>query len=260
MKKTLLVISIICIQLQLALACTFVPNAFCFAVNNPDTDLVVSGYITAVDTDGINIEVIQIISGVETRTNLRVWDGTDFDCNGNHSMAASDFGVVNDTIILILPQIDSMENIWDEIGDYRRPENYENTTFLMVKNNVVNGFLSGDIFNTVGALTEFDYDLFIEYWLEDNGCDRITDTETPLWQRNLKVYPNPTSNSINLTADRDFGSFRLELIDIYGDVARIEICDKDCRNVPMQHLASGMYVLRIRKENKIVYREKIIKI
>src|SRR5687767_15182108 len=46
---------------------------------------------------------------------------SDFDCNGIWSMSASDIGGLYDTIVIILPKIIDIENEWDIIGDFRRP-------------------------------------------------------------------------------------------------------------------------------------------
>ena len=93
--------------------------------------------------DGIDLEVIDILAGSESRDTIHIWDGTDWDCNGLFSMAASDLGGLNDSIIVILPLIGSIENTWDVLGDYRRPDYFEYIPELRITNGVVIGYITG---------------------------------------------------------------------------------------------------------------------
>ncbi len=259
MKRTLLFLIFISTYAQTAFACTFVPKSFCETASLHPESIVVSGTVTAKDSDGINLELIEVISGVETRTNIRIWDGTDFECNGVFSMAGGDFVSVDDVIFLILPKITDIENSWDIAGDYRWPNVYEYTSMLRVIDNTVTGFISGLPFPTEQGVFEFDFDLFTQYWIEDSGCDNITDTDDIDNILDLKFYPNPASSHINLLLDNSFGAFKFELIDIFGRVAMSTSCDANCLDISISHLPQGSYLARIRKKDKIMFTTKFIK-
>jgi hypothetical protein len=124
-------------------ACSWIPLSFCATSNARPDDVVISGRIVNADQDGIDLEVIDVLKGVETRQSIRIWDGTDFDCNGPFSMAAIDLGGLDDTIIVVLPLITALENTWDVLGDYRRPDYFGYTPELTVANGLVHGFTSG---------------------------------------------------------------------------------------------------------------------
>jgi len=157
--------------------------------------------ITDVDTLGINIEVITVLRGSENRTNIRIWDGTDFDCNGIFSMAAADIGNVNDSLVIILPRIDSLENQWEILNDYRRPEPYTLTTSLRIINGFVQGFISGNTpWIASSYLSSFKYEDFILSLINEEGCDRITSVSKSNLDQ-IKVYPNPVNDILFIESD-----------------------------------------------------------
>ncbi len=124
----------------------------------------VSGRIVNVDEEGIDLEVIDVLKGEESREVIRIWDGTDFDCNGPFSMAASDLGGLNDTILVILPLITEVENTWDVLGDFRRPDYFEFTPELIVMNGVVHGFISGPYWSPTWLMPYLD---LVSNWSND---------------------------------------------------------------------------------------------
>jgi len=89
------------------------------------------------------MKVIEVLRGEESSTTIRIWDGTDFDCNGIRSMAASTIGAEEEVYIIALETITEIENSWDVIGDYRRPMHYGRTPELKVDGEIVTGFISG---------------------------------------------------------------------------------------------------------------------
>jgi len=260
MKKYITILSIIFLHVQLGNACTFIPKSFCdTAMEFPD-NLIVSGYITAVDTDGINFEILEILAGTETRTNIRIWDGTDFDCNGIFSMAASDFGVIDDTLILNLPLIVSIENTWDNIGDYRRPNNYEYSPVLHVSEGGANGFIKGYVWDYDLSIFEFDFDLFTQYWIEDSGCDNIVNTNEESKFLDVKIFPNPTSNLINIQMEDLKSDMQIEVVDPFTQKVVVAPCYLNCTTIGVQDLVDGFYILRIRQGTRIMYSGKFIKV
>src|SRR5688572_14853560 len=121
-------------------ACSVLSTAFCTEATH--YKLVIKGKIINSVSHGIRIQVLHVLKGIEPRDTITIWDGTDFDCNGLVSMAASGMGITGDTILTMLPQIDSIANNWDVIGDYRRPYNFGPTTELKIINDTIVGFIA----------------------------------------------------------------------------------------------------------------------
>lgn len=157
---------------QTALACSWIPVPFCETSNARPSDAVISGRIINVDMDGIDLEVIDVLRGEEDREIIRIWDGTDWDCNGLFSMAAADLGSVDDSIIVVLPLIDTIENTWDVLGDYRRPDYYEHQTELRITNGVVHGAITG--FSS-SIIDEMLYPELVALWAGGSGiCSELS--------------------------------------------------------------------------------------
>lgn len=95
-------------------------------------NLIVYGLIATQDQDGLDLNIIEVLRGSESKSQIRIWDGTDFECNGIWDMSAGTIGTIGDTIIISLPRITVNENPWDVIGDYRRPDPYRFTSELTV--------------------------------------------------------------------------------------------------------------------------------
>ncbi len=231
-------------------ACTFTPEPFCSTVMNtrPD-DVIIAGVISGVDTLGINIEIVTILRGTENRTNVRIWDGTDFDCNGFFSMAAADIGNVNDSIIIALPKIDSLENQWDVLGDYRRPEPYTLTTSLAIKNGFVEGFITGSHFGGIIVdIGSFKYTEFIQSFTNEQSCDRIVNTSQTHLNK-LKIYPNPVNEILIIESDRD----DIISLYIYGYNGIITAIIDASSNHPinLSYLPTGVYAILTDKKELV---------
>jgi hypothetical protein len=153
---------------QPAMACSWVPMSFCETSNARPEDVVISGKILSVDEDGMDLEVIHVLKGIESNQIIRIWDGTDFDCNGLFSMSASMLGSVDDTIIVVMPLITEIENTWDVVGDYRRPDYFGVTTELQVANGIISGYIWGPI---SAPIWQMPYQDLIANWSEGpDGC------------------------------------------------------------------------------------------
>lgn len=146
-----------------AIACSWVPSSFCGTSDLRPNDVVLSGKVVGVDMDGIDLEVIDVLRGMESRDTIRIWDGTDFDCNGLFSMAASNLGELNDSILVVLPLITEVENTWDVIGDYRRPDFFGHTTELRITNGVISGYVWGPAMTPIWQMA---YQHLVSNWGE----------------------------------------------------------------------------------------------
>lgn len=230
------------------LACSFSPDPFCSNARDFPDQLIVAGVISGVDIDGIDLDVIRIIRGEESKTTIRIWDGTDFDCNGLHSMAADNIGVVNDTVILMLPKIDSIRNVWDVIGDYCTPDFYVHSKVLRVKNNIVRGFIQG----VAGApdeyiIWEFDYAAFVGSFLEEMDCSNITDVNELSESNSVLVFPNPATDNLWIDIAK---ATTFSIHDIIGNSVSIGNLKSGRNNISIEELRRGLYFLYLGEGNR----------
>lgn len=261
MKHFLIFLLSFLFSFQLVMACSFIPDSFCKTAAEFSDHIIVSGYISSVDEDGINFEIIKIIRGDETRVNIRIWDGTDFDCNGLHSMAASDFGKVNDSLILILPKIDSLENNWDVLGDYRRPNDYTQSPLLTLQNNEVRGFIQGDVFAPPEYnLFTLPYDLFSDSWLEQNDCTGISTTNESINEPDFSIFPNPSADRIFLSSNKNFNAIDVRIFDQQGMEVMTVKKAQDQTSLLIDSLIPGLYYLRLEDKNNILATRRFTKL
>ena len=248
MKIRVPLLLIFCFIYNFSFACSFATESFCSTTEIRADDLVVTGIISEVDDDGIDLEVIRVLRGVEDRTTIRIWDGTDFDCNGFFSMAAADIGQLTDTVVIILPQIDSLENTWEILGDYRRPDPYSYFSTLVVTDGNLNGFIWG-VPGMPDPLVSFPYNQFIENYEEYLDCSFTLDTEDVLELGNITVT-NPMRDRISLHSTQKLRMAAIHLIDLQGRVhLNADVNQSYYWHDNTDHLPSGVYFLRIQEAN-----------
>ena len=253
MKKITLLLFSVLIYLNSSFACSYYPISFCATSEEKDEDIIVSGKIISIDSDGINLQVLEVLRGEENRSILRIWDGTDFDCNGLFSMASSDLGSVNDSIIVILPKIDSLQNTWDVIGDYRRPNYFGYIPKLIIKDGIVEGFIKG----LTGAPTEYiansvNYDEFIETYTSNGDCSEIKVGTNDINGLNQSIiFNNPVNNSLKIKITNQ--SSNQKTINIYNSygifVKSIKSRNEDI-GINTSQFPAGIYFGKVSYENK----------
>jgi hypothetical protein len=90
------------------------------------------------------------------------------------------------------------------------------------------------------------------------GCNNITldDNEIPAAENIIKIYPNPSNDYINLSYNSEKMTYsKLVISNLQGEVVYIQdISEK----VDISNFLDGIYFLEVKKENKIMQREKII--
>lgn len=242
MKDLLSMLFMMIVLVHTCAACTFLPDSFCQTANSQVEATILSGVISSVDSDGINFEVLSVVRGIESRTNIRIWDGTDFDCNGPFSMAASDFGDVGDTLVVILPLIDEIENDWDVIGDYRRPDTYTSTPVLHVIDGVAYGLIQGDaIAPPEFNLLSFPLEELVQFYSQDQDCSQITEVKDIDYSFGIKAYPNPTTGTITIALDVPSAQTELRIYDALGSLVEFRILSAKMTNVELGHLAPAVY-------------------
>ena len=78
----------------------------------------------------------------------------------------------------------------------------------------------------------------------------------------LKIYPNPTSNNLNLLMeDTPKSELKLEVYTISGQLVsekQLPAFEKEHR-INIQHLQSGVYLVKLVSDSQVVYSIKIVK-
>lgn len=228
------------------IACSFIPDSFCKTNNTFPDNIIASGKIVHVDEDGINLEIIQILRGDVSTDTIRIWDGTDFDCNGPWSLAASQLGALGDSILINIPLIDTIQNTWDVIGDYRMPEPYSATHQLRIDNDTVRGFITG--YPAPGYyLRELSYNDFLADWETSmSDCSLWVDTDNVESQKPVISYTNPINDicTIKFSGELDFQK-QIEVYFFDGKKVKTTNSHYDTVELDFSSFASGIYFVRI---------------
>lgn len=258
MKKIFITIMILQLTNNI-IGCTFVPKSFCETLDFRTEDNVLMGKISFIDEDGIELEVIEVLRGEENRETIRIWDGTDFECNGIWSMEANDMGEINDTIIAILPKILEIENNWDIIGDYRRPNYYELTTQLEIENGNAIGFISGYISAPPENNTfEIAYDLLKDNLENSIECNLSVDIEEIEKRNNIKIN-NPINGELIVWTENISEPLLLKIYSSDGIEMRTEKIEFNKVIIDMIDMSNGLYFLRFEKNDNRYLMKKLVK-
>lgn len=126
---------------------------------------------------------------------------------------------------------------------------------------------NGDIFIHMNVRLDSIYNFSAGGWqclLKINGDELGITTETKETQNSelISVYPNPTSDHINIKSKKDFGKIDVLLINRLGQVVYQKI-DSDLNSyLSLQNIPSDMYFLMIRNHisKKIIHNQPILKI
>lgn len=231
---------------------------FCEATTGIDNDLIVSGKITYVDSLKLRLLIIDRFKGNEIRDTITIWSGTDFDCNGLFSMSTILLGEVDDSIIIILPKIDStnIENDWDVIGDYRRPYYLCITPNLNVKNNSVFGEIKDSWPMPNSSVLRISYNHFKNLWNDEKiNCSGLVGVNDFV-KREVDFCWNNGSlnidNSENLFLD----------INIFDQTGKRLFSLRSSSNQIMTDqiiFRQSFIILQIKNQDKLLVNEKIIK-
>jgi hypothetical protein len=239
------------------LACTYTPESFCATSSSFSESLIVFGKIVSIDNNGINIEVIDLLRGEESKTTIRVWDGVDFECNGNWSMAAAELGEINTTIIVLLPKILEKKSDWEVIGDYRRPDFFGYTPDLKVENGIVSGLISGNA-SQPNKEEKADYENFKNSWETNQNCSAVVLSSK---RHNLKEtfkMCTLSNNKFKISGDT-FIKNQIEIFNIYGLKVEASIIVEKEVEIDVSSYSLGIYFIRLKYDNNKFKTFKVIK-
>lgn len=152
-------------------------------------------------------------------------------------------------------------DVFDEVYVFRRSNNVSQANFNQAHNafnpttnpypflsdssvvNVAFGNISAYIPSNPPAFMEFD---FMEY------------VGIPSYDQSLKVYPNPTSDCLNLQTDIE-SEKTVQVLDLFGKVVLEEKSGDGQIKMDVSRLSSGCYFLKVTDASQRVYTSKFIK-
>ena len=75
-------------------------------------------------------------------------------------------------------------------------------------------------------------------------------------QNKISIFPNPTENQINVTANKKI--IKIELTDHWGKMIKRQIILDKYAAINMEHLAQGVYYIKIFTEDNLITTKKIL--
>ena len=75
-------------------------------------------------------------------------------------------------------------------------------------------------------------------------------------QNKISIFPNPTENQINVTANKKI--IKIELADHWGKMIKRQIILDKYAAINMEHLAQGVYYIKIFTEDNLITTKKIL--
>lgn len=257
MKKFILIFVINIVFSLKLFACSYTPESFCSTSSSFPENLIVFGKIVSIDNNGINLEVIGLLRGEENRTTIRIWNGVDFECNGNWSMSASELGEINHTIIVILPKILEKKSEWEVLGDYRRPDFFGYTPDLKVENGIVSGLISGNASSPYKA-EKSDYENFKNSWETNQNCASVVlNTKNYNLKEIFKIY-TMSNNKFKILANSSIKN-QIEIFNIYGLKIESKVFVVKKFEIDLSSYTSGIYFINLKYENNKLKTFKVIK-
>lgn len=219
MKQLVLPLLLLASTLQ-AYACTFAAESFCYTLGEfPERDIFTATVI-ATDEDGITLAVLDRIRGTGIPDTVRIWDGTDWECNGTFSLAAAMIGEVGETHVLMADKITTIENDWDVIGDYRWVNPWLYTPSLKVEGELVKGFISGLSDAPPNAnINEMAYARLRDELVASGNCANIVSTEEASLAKDIKAL-NPFSDYLEVQLPEGIDCDYLRLYSLQGQLLR----------------------------------------
>jgi len=245
MKKIYVLSCILFLFISVGYSCDPIIYSFCDASHEFAEEKVVVGKILSQSIHGTELEVIEMLKGQTTSNTIMVWDGTDINCNGLFSMSVDAYGIVGDTVICIVQQIDELQNSWETIGDYRRPSTINYITYLEVDDESLWDY------NQVITYTDF-----LNNW---SMCLNLT-SNNPLQKSSpISIYPNPTSDHL-VIKDEDVAWTYYSIISVNGHLIQSASLPTYSNLIKVNHLDAGIYILKIFDKEGVESVVRFIKI
>ena len=75
----------------------------------------------------------------------------------------------------------------------------------------------------------------------------------------INLYPNPTSDDINIQVEGNVTITDIAIFDMYGKLVKIEKSTGSLTNISLKTYAQGVYLLRLLNNNELIKTYKVIK-
>ena len=87
----------------------------------------------------------------------------------------------------------------------------------------------------------------------------LVDTED-LLEEDIRIYPNPTVANLTLSLDTTDGDYEYHIYNQSGELIRKQIISSDSEDIDFSSYSSGLYFMKVTKENKYSRTVKITKL
>lgn len=251
MKKTICLVSTILLSFHL-----FSCDIFCrFCHPFEEDDFIFGGEIILEGNEFIQIKILDQFRGIEQRDVITIWSGTDFECNGPWSMSANSFGNIGDTILVTTRLIETIENTWDIICDYRR----SHYCFLSSATG------APDWVWAESNGTTMTYEIFRERWNNQDleFCDNYESVKegcTSQTSIELNILPNPTFGKLSIIIssilEKDYA---LNIFDASGKWILTQENLKTTNELELGPFPVGVYFVSILEKGKVIKTKRVIK-
>tara|TARA_B100000767_G_C19638105_1_gene481316 strand:- start:168 stop:944 length:777 start_codon:yes stop_codon:yes gene_type:complete len=257
MKKFILLFIVNFIFTLKIIACSYTPTSFCATSESFSENLIVFGKIISIDNKGIDFEIINVLKGEENKTVIRIWNGVDFDCNGNWSMSASELGELNETIVIILPKILEKKSDWEIVGEYRRPDFFGYTPNLKVENGIISGLIYGNV-SYPYVEEQANYENFKNSWETNQNCSTVVlGTKNYESEETFKIL-TLSNNKFKISSNKN-AEFKIIIFNINGlKIESNELVKKEFE-IDLSKYSAGIYFINLTYENNKIHNFKIIK-
>jgi hypothetical protein len=225
-------------------ACTGYTKPFCYLYTERPNDVMVTGVVRSLGTQSLELQVIQVWRGSETRSVVALWDDKDIECNGTWSMKVADMAQIGDTIIALLPKITVVTNAWDVVGDYNRPNWFYAEPVLGIKNGRVKGFINGSYPYSppYWFFSDMPYGDFTNFWSQHPGdCSNLVAIAE--WQSpgSTEIIREQAILHIVL---KQSSLHRVRLISLQGDLMSSYSITQSS-NIDLSVYAKGLYFVAV---------------
>ncbi len=256
MKHFLLTFSIY-LTVKSVVACSCSPTiSFCNAYSG--FSISVSAQIIDTFSTGTTFKILSLLNGTESRDTIKVFDLSAPPYNMCSEENRARYGTLGDTVILSLNRIDTVKNVWDEIGEYRAVGFTCNTNFLWVRKSIITGRISGfeycHIYNN--CLDSYNYSAFIDEWnTRKFNCGTWLSIVEKSFQKMI-FAPNPFSENVSYT-DLLHQVNKIQVFDVSGKEVQVKTENNqitfpiDCSN--------GIYLFKTMFRNGDVSFQKLLK-
>jgi hypothetical protein len=230
--KKLLIISFYLTLTNASFACSCMhPPTYCETMQMASTDLLVIGYKINDVSHGMNIKIVQVLDGSETRDTITVWGDMGMLCRHYSSMFS-----INDTLVFSLHNCDLLGNMLGGGPQIEQTDDYHLSHCGIYYLDYSNGQVIGSIDSGVTTLSTSS---FVDLHNNCSGPTAINERKAT-----FNVYPNPANDILiieNVTTN-----YSLQIINRNGQLIYRNHINSNRVEIPTGNWgANGLYLLKV---------------